>query len=370
MKADGIGLYLHIPFCIRKCTYCDFCSYPVDSSDWREDYIKALLREIEGYKGQGIKVDTIFIGGGTPSLLSRYELERIVSKIREIFKVSLDCEFTIEANPGTVDADKLLALKSLGVNRLSFGLQSIHENELKKLGRIHTFEDFLYVYNLARECGFSNVNVDLMYGIPDQTASSFQKTLDTVASLEPEHLSVYGLILEEGTPLFESKTSLMLPSEDDECDMYYAAVSALGKSGYSHYEISNYSKNGFECKHNLKYWRNMEYIGIGVSAHSYFGSKRFSNPNNVIEYLSHDSKRTVTSEVCDSTFEYTMLHLRLSEGINLEDYRVQFNEDFVESRSDIIKALCKSGYARISNGRFFLTESGFYVSNAIIAQLL
>ena len=370
MKADVIGLYLHIPLCVRKCYYCDFCSYPVDSSDWRDDYIKALLYEIEGYKGQGIKVDSIFIGGGTPSLLSHGELEKIVSKIREIFLVSSDSEFTLEANPGTVDADKLLMLRSLGVNRLSFGLQSIHENELKKLGRIHTYDDFLSAYNLARECGFDNVNVDLMYGIPNQTVSSFKKTLDTIISLSPEHLSVYGLILEEGTPLYKSKASLMLPSEDDECDMYYAAVSTLVKNGYSHYEISNYSKAGFECKHNLKYWKNREYLGIGVSAHSYFSGMRFSNPNDISDYLSPNRKSILTSSNDDGTFEYIMLHLRLSEGINLEDYRARFNEDFVESRSDIINALCKSGYAEISNGSFFLTDRGFYVSNTIIAQLL
>lgn len=367
MKADAVGLYVHIPFCVRKCNYCDFCSFPEGSFTGREEYIERLCREIASYKDKAITVDTVFFGGGTPSLLSREEFEKIVAHIKSSFKITDSCEFTLEANPGTLTRDKLLAYISLGVNRISLGLQSIHENELKFLGRIHTFEDFLEVYRLVRECGISNVNVDLMYGIPEQTLDSFLQTLRTVTALSPEHLSVYGLILEDGTPLYQLHESLPIPTEDTECDMYYAAARLLSECGYSHYEISNYARHGYECRHNLKYWRCEEYIGVGLSAYSYFGGKRFGNPRDRGEYI---AALRGYSEKADEPYEYVMLALRLAEGFSLEDYKARFGADFLCGREKIIKQLEDAEYVKRQNGRLLLTEKGFYVSNYILTELL
>lgn len=370
MKANRIGIYVHVPFCVRKCSYCDFCSFPIGDTDWRGDYLDRLICEIESYGGQGICADTLFIGGGTPSLLSCDEFGRLVDTLRETFSFSANTEFTVEVNPGTLTDEKLRSYVSRGVNRLSFGLQSIHENELKILGRIHTFDDFLSAFALARKHGIENINVDIMYGIPEQTAASFSETVEHVISLCPEHISAYGLILEENTPFWGIRDKLPLPTEDEECDMYYAAAKALSERGYNHYEISNYSKPGYECRHNLKYWRKQEYIGLGLSAHSYFCGKRFCNASDFTEYRSGGQvsyeERTRESDV----FEYAMLRLRLTEGFSLDEYRERFGIDFCETRKDIIERLCEGGFATVKNGRICLTERGFYVSNAILSELL
>ena len=232
MTTDALGLYVHIPFCKSKCNYCDFCSYPAIGSSARDGYIERVISEAREYvKGEKIRVDTLYLGGGTPSLLSPAQAERLLSSLSDIFDISPLAEVTIEANPGTVDGEKVLAYKSLGVNRISLGLQSIHENELKILGRIHTYDDFLSAYKLVREHGFDNVSIDLMYGIPEQTKDSFRKTLDAVTALEPEHISAYGLIVEEGTPFYSMAKSLPLPSEDEECDMYFMAAEVLRERG-------------------------------------------------------------------------------------------------------------------------------------------
>ncbi len=374
MRADKVGLYVHIPFCIRKCNYCDFCSYSTLSKEARKAYINKLIVEISSYKKERkTEVDTVFFGGGTPSLLTPGELERITSEIHNTFSLSENYEFTLEVNPKTATHEKLSAFKSLGVNRISIGLQTIHENELKNLGRIHTYEDFLSAYDDAHSVGIDNISLDLMYGIPSQTKESFEKTLDAVISLSPNHVSSYGLILEEKTPLYENRDSYVFPTEDEECDMYYTACEKLQKAGYGHYEISNFSKQGFESKHNLKYWQDDEYIGVGVSAYSYYGGARYGNFRALDEYLSADlgkdiTKGSLTRE--DEMYEFAMLALRLSAGVDLSEYKSRFGVDFMRGREEKIEFYIKSGYANLSDNRFSLTEKGFYVSNTILTDLL
>lgn len=372
MITKPIGLYLHIPFCKKKCNYCDFCSKPPVDGQAMDVYVDALLKELDSYKDRKITLDTIFIGGGTPSLLSVDGIERIVLKIRECFAVCDDVEFTVEANPGTLSKEKLCAYRRLGINRLSLGLQSIHENELKKLGRIHNYDEFLESYRLARQVGFDNINVDLMYAIPEQTLDSFLETVDRILELSPEHISLYGLIIEEGTRFFEEFHSLSLPGEDAECDMYSLACKKLAERGYTHYEISNYSSVGRECRHNLKYWHCQEYVGVGLSAHSYFDKVRYFNTDKLDDYLlSPNGLRSVDEAVgeVEAAYERIMLGLRLSEGISLADYKDSFGVDFLLGREKKIEELVSSGLALLSDGRFALSERGFYLSNAIINEL-
>ena len=373
MATKSIGLYIHVPFCVRKCNYCDFCSFDLKQVNWRKEYLDRLCDEIASYAGRNIRLDSIFIGGGTPSLLTPDEMRRIVAEVKKSFVIDADCEFTAEANPGTLDREKLLALVECGVNRLSMGLQSIHENELKILGRIHSFDDFVNSYMLARECGINNINIDLMYGIPEQSLDSFSKTLDRVLALMPDHLSLYGLILEEGTPFYDMKDRLPLPGEDRECDMYYLAADRLKQAGFSHYEISNYASPGRECRHNLKYWHCDEYIGVGLSAYSYFDGKRFGNTDEPTVYLSSNGIKYENEETLDPdsmAYEYVMLRLRLAEGFSLSEYKERFGCDFVLGRKAVISELVKVGYLHLSEDRISLTESGFYVSNAILNELI
>ena len=372
MTTKPIGLYVHIPFCVRKCNYCDFCSFDALTADWRERYIDALVAEIKLYCEKCVSVDSIFFGGGTPSLLTPNEFRRINEAIRSTFLVTSDCEFTVEANPGTVNEEILDCFVDCGVNRLSIGLQSIHENELKTLGRIHNLNNFMNSFYLARRAGINNINVDLMYGIPEQTKESFSETLDAITALSPEHISLYGLIIEEGTPFFDWKNNLSLPAEDDECDMYYFAADYLRDRGFVHYEISNYAKPGYECRHNLKYWRCEEYIGAGISAHSYYDSKRYGNSTVVNEYLSdfQTKKEAETLDCEEKAYEYVMLRLRLKEGFSLVEYKNLFGKDFLATRYSEIQELCKNGYVIIDNDRISLTEKGFYVSNIILSDLL
>lgn len=372
MTTDNIGLYVHIPFCRKKCSYCDFLSFAGCEASLVDEYVDALCREIHGYKSENLTLSTLFFGGGTPSLLSLFQFEKILGAIRESFALLPNAEITTEANPGTLDRDKLKGLYSLGINRLSIGLQSIHENELKILGRIHSYEDFLSSYRAAREVGFRNINVDLMYGIPEQTEESFAKTLDALISLSPEHISVYGLMLEEGTPLYESRESLALPTEDAECDMYYSACRRLAEAGYRHYEISNYAKEGFESRHNLIYWHTDSYIGVGAAAHSYFRGKRFCNTEQLSAYISNPIGKDKCEQIDagGAEYEYAMLALRLSEGISLSEYERRFSRSFLSGREEKLAELSALGYLLLTHDRVFLTDKGMYVSNYILTELL
>lgn len=373
MKTDPIGLYVHIPFCLKKCNYCDFCSYTDVEDDLRRRYIDALIEEIHSYKKTPkIKANTVFFGGGTPTLLTCRELSNILSSIRETFDVVPESEITMEMNPKTANQEKLADFYKLGVNRISIGMQSIHENELKKLGRIHNYNDFLLAFNTAKQAGFNNISVDIMYGIPEQTKESFKETIDTVLLLKPQHISVYGLILEENTPFWSLRSELPLPSEDDECDMYYYVADALGKAGYSHYEISNYSQPGYSSRHNLKYWHCGEYIGFGLSAYSYFNGERFGNAASFEEYFQNKETKYYREKisVSDREYEYAMLALRLKEGISLKKYSNAFGKKFTDGREEILRKYIDTGNIILTDEKLMLTEKGFYISNTILTDLL
>ena len=367
-----IGIYIHIPFCVRKCNYCDFCSRAVDD-DLKNRYIASLKAEIESYRRERkIVADTVFIGGGTPSLLSGEAFSSVMASIRKSFDVTDGAEITVEVNPKTLDSEKIKSYKACGVNRISIGLQSIHENELKMLGRIHSYSDFLNTYHMLRSEGFDNINVDLMYGIPEQTRGSFEKTLDAVIALNPEHISCYGLIIEEGTPFYEKRESLPLPDEDAECDMYESAHRKFTDAGYNHYEISNYAKDKVLCRHNLKYWRDEEYIGIGLAAHSYFDGVRFSNTSDFAEYFESVSKyRELERESKGKDpLEYAMLALRLSEGLSISEYRRIFGKEFAAEKKELLDSYIKKGLMKLEDERLSFTYKGFYVSLAILSELL
>ena len=374
MITDGIGLYIHVPFCRSKCRYCDFASFPGLSDTAREEYLSALVTEIKGYERKNkIRVNSVFFGGGTPSLLSASDMKRVLDAVRSTFEISLGSEITVEANPKTVDKNKLFEYRALGINRLSIGLQSIHENEQKLLGRIHNFDDFLDTYQAARAVGFGNISVDIMYAIPEQTEKSLGETLDAIIDLSPEHISAYGLIIEEGTPFFEMKDSRPLPNEDTELSMYRLIREKLSSAGYSHYEISNYAKAGFECRHNLKYWRDEEYIGVGLAAYSYFEGVRYGNVRDMRSYVENPtSARAETDEISadDEAYEYAMMHLRLSDGFSLSEYSSRFGEDFLGKRAEKIKRYSSLGLLKVERDRLFLTEDGFYLSNSIMADII
>ena len=374
MVTDPIGLYVHIPYCVRKCNYCDFCSLPVGSDNSVPDeYVDRLIREIRTYKAENkVLLSTVYIGGGTPSLLTEGQLEMIFAAISDSFDISDEAEITMEVNPGTLTFEKAVAIKNVGVNRVSIGLQSIHENELKKLGRIHNCQEFLASYKLIRDVGIRNVNIDLMYGIPYQTSDSFASTLNEIGALAPEHISAYGLIVEEGTPFGNEGNSLPLPTTDEECDMYDICRSVLSSFGYNHYEISNYALPGYESRHNLLYWHMNEYIGVGVAAHSYYGGKRYSNTADVNEYITSPSTKHIVIEETDDDlkYEYAMLGLRLKEGVSLSEYSAKFGVSFTEGKEDIIARLSREGLLRLTDDRISLTERGFYLSNAILVEIL
>ena len=369
MTTDPIGLYLHIPYCVRKCGYCDFCSLG-GSMVVPEEYLSRLVGEAELYHGKGISVNTVFIGGGTPSLLSGAQLSSLVAELRRVFTFSSDTEFTIECNPGTTSPEFFRACRDSGVNRISFGLQSVHENELKSLGRIHTYSDFLAAFRDARAAGFDNISVDLMYGIPEQTIESFKETLNAVLYFSPEHVSSYGLIIEEGTRFFRKQDRLPIPDEDAECDMYYLAHEVLTSAGFSHYEVSNYSKPLKESRHNLKYWHRDDYIGLGASAHSCFNGKRYYNTSVVTDYIGNTGNALFNPEESDEESEYIMLRLRLSEGISLQGFSERFGRSFLEGREKLIEGYVAHGLARVSDEHFNLTHKGLYLSNSIIAELI
>ncbi len=344
------------------------------SEEERRSYIKALICEINTYREEPkISAETIFFGGGTPSLLEPSEFLEIHRALENVFELSALSEFTVEINPATLTFEKMLAYKEAGVNRISIGMQSIHKNETKILGRIHDYDDFLEAYNIVRTAGIDNVNVDVMYGIPEQSVNSFIKTLNALIALDVPHISVYGLMLEEGTPFYEMRDKLPLPGEESEEEMYYSAARLLKSCGYSHYEISNYAKCGYEARHNLLYWREREYIGLGISAHSFFRGLRYGNSDKPEEYLSDDFKRFRTVEKIgkdEEAYEYAMLALRLKEGISLTDYKRRFLRDFTEGKDELIEKYEKLGLLIKDDFHIALTEHGFYLSNTILSELL
>ena len=380
MENKKLGIYVHIPFCKSKCGYCDFCSHTPCKGE-TDRYLNALMLNIQDFSGAAEKytVDTVFIGGGTPTLLSKKQMKALVDCIRTSFKVEKGAEFTVEANPGTVDKRYLSSLVNMGINRISFGLQSASDRELSALGRIHTRDEFLESFHAARAAGFKNINVDLMYGIPHQTKESFLDTLSFVKSLSPEHISVYGLKIEEGTPFWDAKEKLSLPDEESEYRMYREADSTLSADGYKHYEISNFARHGFESKHNLRYWKDEFYLGFGVSAHSYFEGQRYAYTDDIEKYIlemeNPSNMANILSECTDIDVftretEYVMLRLRLFDGLSLEEYRREFGRDFLAKYGEKLGRYVDGGFMTLDSRKLAFTVKGMYVSNCILSDLL
>ena len=373
VKEKALGVYLHIPFCIRKCNYCDFCSFPDTDGKLMSAYVDELIRRIKEFSlryGKR-KVDTVYFGGGTPTLMPTELFEKIILALNENFYISSNAEITVECNPASIDAKGLFALRALGINRLSIGLQSADNSELKLLGRLHSFEEFRNTFYDARKVGFDNISVDLMYGIPNQTMESFSKTLAQLVELSPEHISAYGLKIEEGTAFFKNVNNLSLPDEDTYAELYTLCCEYLAKNGYSRYEISNFSKIGRESRHNLKYWQLEDYIGFGVAAHSCFEGERFGNSRDVKAFLDGVDICCERQKISEHDFvsEYVMLGLRLERGIALDEFKTLFNQDFTKMYP-MTDSYIKSGFMTESGGRITFTTKGFLVSNTILAQMI
>ncbi len=369
-----VEIYIHIPFCIRKCDYCDFLSGPSGSKE-QADYVQALLREIQAVEeGEGRSVSSIFIGGGTPSVLDERLLGDILKEIRNRFKMEEDAEITIEVNPGTANIGKLQAYREMGINRLSIGLQSPQDRELKILGRIHNYEQFLETYQEARTVGFDNINIDLMSAIPDQTYESWVKNLRTAAELEPEHISAYSLIVEEGTPFAARK--LNLPDEDTEYNMYEATAQILKEYGFEQYEISNYARKGRECRHNVGYWTRQDYLGFGLGASSLYGKERFANTADMKKYLENsrnpekirEKEPSLTRE--DEMAEFMFLGLRMTKGISKADFQKCFGCTIESVYGEVLEKYESMGLLLEQDDRIFLSREGIHVSNSIMAEFL
>ena len=369
-----LELYVHIPFCVRKCQYCDFLSGPSDE-ETKDRYIEALLKEIRAAEHtEDYEIVSVFIGGGTPSALKAEAIASIMRTLQEQFFFCEDAEVTIEANPGTVDLEKLTIYRNVGINRLSLGLQSTDAEELKLLGRIHSYEEFLKSYEWAREVGFSNINIDLMFAIPGQTGEAWRQHLYQVAELNPEHISAYSLIIEEGTPFAEQ--NLDLPDEDTEYQMYEDTAEILERYGYRQYEISNYAKQGYMCRHNAGYWQRREYLGFGLGASSLYGGMRFSNTHQMQEYLKEsrnpDQIRqdvTVLSRN-ERIEEFMFLGLRMTEGISEKKFEENFDVRLMDVYGDILQKYEETGFMEHIETKWRLTRKGIHVSNHILADFL
>ncbi len=375
MIKKHIGIYIHIPFCVSKCAYCDFYSLPCITDELKNNYVRALIRDMEqtSVTYKNAVIDTVFVGGGTPTLLPVSAIYELTGAVKRLFDLSEVKEFTFEANPATFDAEKLNTLKECGITRLSIGMQSACERELSALGRIHSFSDTKKAVELARSCGFDNLNLDIMYGIPYQTKESFLLTLDKACELSPEHISVYGLQIEEGTPLCNNRESYVFPTEDEEYEMSSLIPSALGKNGYRRYEISNYAKEGFECKHNLAYWTQGEYLGFGCGAYSFTNGERRYRKKDINSYISCNdfNTLTVTDERLtekDRTEEFIMLSLRLSSGLSIEGLKNMTSE--AEKYVERARKFVKLGFMKENSGYISFTDEGFGVSNGIIAEII
>lgn len=392
-----LSIYVHIPFCVRKCLYCDFLSAPACNGEMRS-YVNSLLREIEKqsiFYGDH-RVVSIFLGGGTPSLLSAQETGRILERVRARFSLAEDAEITIECNPGTATAEKLKNYITYGINRLSIGLQSTDDGELERIGRIHNYRDFLETYELAREEGFRNINIDLMAALPGQSLASYRKTLERVIALSPEHISAYSLILEEGTSLYVNRGLYTFPDEDEEREMYELTEKVLGEACFHRYEISNYAKAGYECRHNKVYWRRGDYVGFGLGASSMVGNVRWKNPDTHADYAAYvekmepaDKSRAMhiaqtraewmtaagAREVQPLTLqeqmeEFMFLGLRLTEGVDLEEFRRCFGKTADEIYGKQMRDFVAQGLLEREGQRLRLTPRGIDVSNVVFASFL
>ena len=385
MEVKEIGLYVHIPFCKQKCYYCDFISY-ANKEQVVEKYINCLKKEIIQYATENkimathelepeYIIKTIYIGGGTPSFIDEAYILSIVKTIKNNFRIKENAEITIEVNPGTANKDKLETFKSCGINRLSIGLQAVQDEILKEIGRIHTYQDFLNTYEYARQVGFNNINVDLMIGLPDQTLENVKESIKAIISLKPEHISVYSLILEEGTKLNKliKTKQLKLVSDELEREMYWYVKETLEKHKYNQYEISNFAKLGFESKHNLDCWNQNEYLGVGAAASSFIEDKRYSNTSELEQYISNienntpnrnlQLEETLTNE--SKMKEYIMLGLRKIEGINIAEFERKFNKNPIVKYSTILEKLNHEGLIEVNGSNIRLTNKGIDLANLV-----
>jgi len=374
---ETLGIYIHIPFCAKKCAYCDF--YSMCDLSLRDHYVNALVSQISSFRAEARNriVDTIYIGGGTPSILSGEQILRILKTVRKTFKVSEDAEITLEANPGTLDPGKLVAYHEAGINRLSIGLQSANPKELSTLGRIHTKEEFERSFLLARLEGFQNINVDIMYALPGQSEQTLSETLDYVIGLDPDHISFYGLTIEPSTPFGRSKEiEALLPNEDVQVEMYLNSAEKLEAAGFFQYEISNFSKPGFECHHNMKYWKVEDYLGFGPAAHSFFDGTRFAYAKNTSKFISYPTQRDRLIEMQekilteDAALEFVMLGFRLRAGIDVVEYCERFGDDFEVKYSEKMQDFIEKEYIMKTKNGYRLSRRGFLISNYILSEIL
>lgn len=383
MKEKELGIYIHIPFCKQKCYYCDFVSFS-NKEGYIEKYVETVKREIDSYDLSKYNITTIYIGGGTPSRIPSEKIQEILEKIKQ--KISKnqtrweDIEITIELNPGTVDEEKIKKYKEIGINRLSIGLQSTNNKLLKEIGRIHTFEDFKKTYNLVKKVGFENINVDLMIGLPNQTISDVKESLNEIIKLNPTHVSVYSLIVEENTKMEQliNNKELQLPDEELERQMYWYVKNTLELNGYNHYEISNFAKKGKESKHNLNCWEQKEYIGLGLAAYSYLNGVRYGNTSNIEEYINvqdffnrselEESGIRIVDEVQsleDKRKEYMLLGLRKIDGVSIQKFKEKFVENPIFLFRKELEKLVNEELIAIDGDCIRLTNKGLDLANIV-----
>ena len=387
MKKE-LGIYIHIPFCKQKCYYCDFVSFS-DKIELQEKYIETLIKELKSYNFEEYDVTTIYIGGGTPSYISSGLIKKVLKNIKSKIKNNKtkweDIEITIEVNPGTVNKEKLEEYKNQGINRLSIGLQTTNDILLKKIGRIHTYKDFLDTYNLARNIGFANINVDLIIGLPEEIISDVKKDLENIIKINPEHISVYSLIVEEGTKIENllNENKISLPDEECERRMYWYVKNTLELNGYNHYEISNFAKENMESKHNINCWDQKEYIGLGISSHSYVENIRYGNTSNLEKYIENNDfaneqeletkKIRIVDEVQskeDMEKEYMMLGLRKTEGIKVSKFKEKFGENPIYIFRNELEKLVKENLIIVDGDNIYLSNKGLDLANLVFEEFI
>lgn len=377
---QALELYIHIPFCVRKCAYCDFLSFPATERA-HEEYVAKLIEEINGQSAgfQDYRVTSIFLGGGTPSILSADLMRDLFEALYQCFDIAVDAEISIEANPGTLTMEKLFMYHTCGINRISIGLQSADDEELKMLGRIHCYDDFLKSFQRARQAGFTNINVDLMSALPGQTVQSWKNTLRKVMMLKPEHISAYSLIIEEGTPFYDRYHAdrSAFPDEEMDREMYHLTKEVMAAQGFRRYEISNYAKPGYECRHNIGYWTGVDYLGLGLGASSYTHGFRYHNVTDMDEYLSLDLSESGAAardiqklSEKEQIEEFMFLGLRMMSGVSGSEFFERFGLNLWSIYGEVFERLAAQGLLEVRKPEVRLTELGIDVSNMVLSEFL
>lgn len=377
MDKKELGIYIHIPFCKQKCYYCDFISF-ANKQEKQQEYINAVKSEIDIYQFEKYNVTTIYIGGGTPSYIESKYIVELIEKLKNKLKNNItkfeEIEITIEVNPGTVTKEKLQDFKSCGINRLSIGLQTTNNNLLKQIGRIHTYEEFMDTYNWAKQVGFENINVDLMLGLPNQTIKDLKDSLEKVMKLGATHISVYSLIVEEGTVISKllDEEKIQLPSEETEREMYWYVKNTLELNGYKHYEISNFAKENKYSKHNVNCWKQEEYIGLGVAAHSYLNGTRFSNDNNIEVYMQEVKNKDIeeVQSLKDKQNEFMLLGLRMLDGVDIAMFKQKFGQNPIYLYRDSLSELVEEGLVVVDLNHIRLTNKGLDLANLVFGEFV